>query len=52
MSQLHTPPTVSLAIPLKRDDGWQPGPRDIEMTPSGQHMWAMTPGGETKTAVN
>lgn len=44
MSSQSQAPTASLAIP-KREDGWEPGPRDIEMTPSGQHMWAMTPGG-------
>jgi len=41
---IQVPATASVSIP-NRDDGWAPGPRDISVTPSGQHMWAMTPGG-------
>lgn len=42
--------TASVTIP-NREDGWAPGPRDISVTPSGQHMWAMTPGGMSSVRV-
>jgi len=45
---IQVPATASVTIP-NRDDGWAPGPRDISVTPSGQHMWAMTPGGTKLT---
>eukprot|EP01126_Amoeba_proteus_P004026 TRINITY_DN1137_c0_g1_i2.p1 TRINITY_DN1137_c0_g1~~TRINITY_DN1137_c0_g1_i2.p1 ORF type:complete len:116 (-),score=11.72 TRINITY_DN1137_c0_g1_i2:96-443(-) len=40
--------TGSLKIP-RREDGWIPNISLLSETPSGQHLWAMTPGGTRLT---